>query len=305
MKKLRNIFAELMYEIGLKDKNIVVMVGDISHGILQPYAKKFPNRYYNVGICEPTIVNMASGLSHMGLNPIVHTIAPFLTERSYEQIKLDFGYQKRSINLVSVGGSFDYSQLGCSHHCYSDVAILDQLKDANIFLPTNENEFRSLFLKNYKKKQINYFRLSEFSNIYEKNKKIISGKANTLKSGKDITIVFIGPYYEIIKKALTSLSNIDAEIIHIHTFSPFDSEIIKKSVKKTRKLLTIEELYYKGGLKSKCIESITKLNENIKIDYIAVKDFIRSYGDHKELSQDAGLTYKNIIKKIKKIIERK
>ena len=58
-----------------------------------------------------------------GLNPVVHTIAPFITERAYEQIKLDFGYQKQNINLISVGGSFDYSKLGCSHHCYTDVSL--------------------------------------------------------------------------------------------------------------------------------------------------------------------------------------
>lgn len=106
---LRESFAQTMVKIGSKDENLMVMVGDISHGILQPFAQKFPNRYYNIGICEPSIINMAAGLSEVGLIPVVHTIAPFLIERSYEQIKLDFGYQKRGINLISVGSAFDYS----------------------------------------------------------------------------------------------------------------------------------------------------------------------------------------------------
>ena len=118
MKKLRNVFAETMLNLGKKNKKLVVIVGDISHGILKPFAKKFPKRYYNIGICESATVNMAAGLSKVGLNPVVHTIAPFLIERAYEQIKLDFGYQKLDVNLVSVGGSFDYSKLECSHHCY-------------------------------------------------------------------------------------------------------------------------------------------------------------------------------------------
>ena len=91
MKKLRQVFADTMHELGSIDKNLVVMVGDISHGILQPFAKENPDRYFNIGICEPAMVNLASGFSKVGLNPVVHTIAPFLTERSYEQIKLDFG----------------------------------------------------------------------------------------------------------------------------------------------------------------------------------------------------------------------
>ena len=105
-KKIRQEFASTMLEVGKKDKNLVVMVGDISHGILKPFAKVCKNRYYNIGICEPATVNMAAGLSKVGLNPVVHTIAPFLIERCYEQIKLDFAYQKLSVNLVSVGQNY-------------------------------------------------------------------------------------------------------------------------------------------------------------------------------------------------------
>ena len=133
MKKLRQQFADTCIEIGQNDQKLIVMVGDISHGILQPYAKLFPERYYNIGICEPSIVNMAAGLSHVGLIPVVHTIAPFIIERAYEQIKLDFGYQKLGINLISVGGAFDYSQLGCSHHCYADVSLMSHFQKLSDF----------------------------------------------------------------------------------------------------------------------------------------------------------------------------
>tara|TARA_A100001015_G_scaffold241380_1_gene275479 strand:+ start:344 stop:613 length:270 start_codon:yes stop_codon:yes gene_type:complete len=84
MKKLRQEFADTMLEIGEKDENLVVMVGDISHGILKPFAEKYPNRYYNIGICEAAMVNLAAGLSKVGLTPVVHTIAPFIIERAYE-----------------------------------------------------------------------------------------------------------------------------------------------------------------------------------------------------------------------------
>ena len=60
MKKIRNEFADTVYDIGSNDKNLVVIVGDISHGILQPFAKKFPNRYFNIGICEPSTVKCCS-----------------------------------------------------------------------------------------------------------------------------------------------------------------------------------------------------------------------------------------------------
>ena len=159
MKKIREQFADTMLELGKKDPRLVVMVGDISHGILQPYAKACPGRYYNIGICEPTIINMAAGLNKTNLIPVVHTIAPFITERAYEQIKLDFGYQNLSINIVSVGGAFDYSQLGCSHHCYTDVSLMSHFKRGIVVIPGTSFEFHKLFTDAYDNGLINYFKI--------------------------------------------------------------------------------------------------------------------------------------------------
>ena len=72
-KKLRQEFADTMLEVGSQDERLVVLLGDISHFALQPFAKACPNRYYNIGICEPATVNMAAGLSK---------VAPFIVERS-------------------------------------------------------------------------------------------------------------------------------------------------------------------------------------------------------------------------------
>ena len=77
-KKIRQEFADTMLEIGQKDSRLVVLLGDISHFIMKPFAEACPGRFYNVGICEPTIVSMAAGLSKMGLIPVVHTFAPFI-----------------------------------------------------------------------------------------------------------------------------------------------------------------------------------------------------------------------------------
>ena len=100
LKKLRAQFGDTILELGKKNKKIVVLVSDISHGIFKKFSRLYKDRYYNVGICEQAIVNMAAGLRKTNLIPVVHTIAPFLIERSYEQIKLDFAYQKLGVNLV-------------------------------------------------------------------------------------------------------------------------------------------------------------------------------------------------------------
>jgi transketolase len=93
--------------------------------------------------------------------PIIHTIAPFLVLRALDQIKIDFVYNKLRGNIVSVGASNDYTKLGTTHHCFEDISILSNYENINIFIPSNEKEFKYLFTKYYNNNSINYFRIAE------------------------------------------------------------------------------------------------------------------------------------------------
>ena len=132
---MRKTFANMMEHMASIDDRLVVLIGDISHYLLKDFELKYPDRFYNVGICEQSIVSMAAGLAMEGLKPVVHTIAPFCVERAYEQIKVDLCYQNLDVTIVSVGGSFDYAHLGCTHHCYEDVSILRPLPNIDIYVP--------------------------------------------------------------------------------------------------------------------------------------------------------------------------
>ena len=82
-KTIRQEFADTMLEVGQKDPNLLVLIGDISHFILQPFAKACPGRFYNIGICENTIGNMAAGLSKVGIYPVVHTTSTVIIESAF------------------------------------------------------------------------------------------------------------------------------------------------------------------------------------------------------------------------------
>ena len=298
MKKLRENFADLMLELGKKNKNLCVMVGDISHGILQPFAKEFPERYYNIGICEPSMINLGAGMSKVGLIPVMHTIAPFIAERSYEQIKLDYGYQKLGGNFVTIGSAFDYSKLGCSHHCYTDISILSHFKNCNIFMPGSKNELYKLFKTVYKQNKINYFKLTDNSHgIYIDYKNIKFGKGIKIKNGKDLTIVAVGSQLKNAVNASKKLNNkdIDAEILYYPTIKPFDKNLFYKSLNKTKKFISVEELSCHDGIYNLCLRAI---NGKIKFHskQMAIEDFIHSYGNYNDICNSSNLNEENIIK---------
>ena len=307
MINMRQTFANTVTELAQQDQNIVVMVADISHGIFGEFREKIKNRYYNIGICEPAIVNMAAGLNKVGINPIVHTIAPFLIERSFEQIKLDFGYQNLNINLVSVGGSFDYSKLGCSHHSYEEVAILKHFARAQIFLPGSNVEFETLFKQHYKDNKINYFRITEYPHNHNIEIDKIKNKYSfKVRDGKDLTIVALGNQLKNSIKAaniLNTENKIESDIIYFNAIRPFEPEIFLRSIAKTKKFICIEELSKSGGLYEDCLKSSIEINEKINSTHLSISDFIHDYGSYEELSFSAGLSVENIILKARELIK--
>ena len=307
MINMRQTFANTVTDLAQQDQNIVVMVADISHGIFGEFREKIKNRYYNIGICEPAIVNMAAGLNKVGINPIVHTIAPFLIERSFEQIKLDFGYQNMNINLVSVGGSFDYSKLGCSHHSYEEVAILKHFARAQIFLPGSNVEFETLFKQHYKDNKINYFRITEYPHNHNiEIDKIKNKYSYKVRDGKDLTIVALGNQLKNSIKAadiLNTENKIESDIIYFNAIRPFESEIFLRSIAKTKKFICIEELSKSGGLYEDCLKSSIEINEKINSAHLSISDFIHDYGSYDELSFSAGLSVENIILQARELIK--
>jgi len=304
-KPIRQQFADTMLDVGKKDKGLVVLVGDISHFRLQPFAKACPGRYYNVGICEPTIVNMAAGLARVGFFPVVHTIAPFIIERAFEQIKLDFCYQDLGVSLISCGSAFDYSTLGYSHHCYDDFSLIKGLPGTQIIYPGMANEFDTLFKQTYGNGRITYMRITNHSHgVKIKGSDIKFGKGVRVREGKDLTIVATGGQLKTAMDTLPLLQDkgIDTEVIYIHTIKPLDNDLILKSVNKTKRVLIIEEHNEVGGLGDEVIR-ISKNSPGIRYAQLGIPEtIIHSYGTYQQLAEELGFTPKGVMNKVSSVL---
>jgi transketolase len=161
---MRKQFPKTVETLMSQNERLVVLLGDIGVFGFRNIFSDYPDRIYNIGILEQSTIGVAAGLALEGMIPVVHTIAPFIVERSLEQLKLDFGYQQLGGNFVSVGASYDYAALGCTHHCPADVSILKSIPEMEIVLPGTAEEFDCLFNQVYDDGRPTYFRLSEQSN---------------------------------------------------------------------------------------------------------------------------------------------
>ena len=134
---MRYKFGTLITELARKDKDIVLIVGDIGYRVFDEFREEFPERFFNFGICEQTIISAASGLALEGLKPWVYTITPFLIERPFEQIKLDINQQKANVKLV---GFADYPTLGPTHSEINAKKMMQLFKYIKSFFPRNNSE---------------------------------------------------------------------------------------------------------------------------------------------------------------------
>ncbi|MBI3011651.1 MAG: hypothetical protein HYY58_04080 [Candidatus Omnitrophica bacterium] len=300
---MRQQFANTLLQVGQEDPRLVVLVGDISHFILQPFAQACPGRYYNVGICEPTILSMAAGLAKTGLSPVVHTIAPFIVERSFEQIKLDFCYQQLGGTLITIGSAFDYSNLGCTHHCYDDFALLKSLPNTQIVYPASPEEFDALFRQTYRSGKVTLVRMpSHTHGQMFRHDDIRFGTGVRLTDGSDLTLIAIGPQLRHALAARDALGERgwQTDILYLHTIHPIDTELIRTSVRKTRHVLVIEEHTWTGGVGSEVLRA-TRGIPRVQHAFLHLPEaFIRDYGSYEEHCERLGFSRHGIIKTVER-----
>jgi transketolase len=272
---MRKALVEVVEEVIRSNENSALLLGDIGVYGFRNALNDFPNRVFNLGILEQSMTGVAAGLASEGVVPIVHTIAPFLVERSLEQLKIDFGYQRLAGNFVSVGASFDYSGLGCTHHCPADVNILSSIEGFNIFLPGSPSEFKYLFNKHWNNGEINYFRLSEESHTQS----IVCnfGEIQKVHSGGKATIIAVGP---ILDDVLEAANGLDVELLYCSSIS----QKAKMQLEVVSNKLIIVEPFNSGSIRQKLTILPSSSNPEILEVGVPVK-FIRNYGTVEELKE--------------------
>src|ERR1700753_1290668 len=120
MSDMRPVFAAEAALLLEEDPRAAVVLAEISADLFAKPLARYPERVLNVGIREQLMVSVAGGLALAGLKPIVHTYAPFLVERAYEQVKLDLGHQGVGAVLVSIGASYDAAAAGRTQQAPGD-----------------------------------------------------------------------------------------------------------------------------------------------------------------------------------------
>jgi transketolase len=221
---MRSQFRDTIMDLSKTDPSITLLFGDVSVYLFREFQELYPDRFYNLGICENTIISAAAGMAAQGLTPFAHTIAPFLTERSLEQIKLDLSYNRFAANIVTCGASFDYAWDGATHHCLTDLAILRLLPGMEVVQPGSRAELDVLLRQSYNDGNPTYYRLSDRPHQVQTD--VAFGKGCVVKDGgAKTTVVTAGP---ILGNVVEACADLPVNVLYFPTIKPLDYELLDR-----------------------------------------------------------------------------
>ncbi|TDC38742.1 transketolase [Micromonospora sp. KC213] len=203
----------------LDDPRTTIVLADISAAAFAPAAARYPDRVLNVGIREQLMIGVAGGLALTGQRPIVHSYAPFLVERTYEQIKLDLDHQGVGAVLVSIGASYDRAAAGRTHLSPADVSLIDTLHGWTVHVPGHPDEVPELLRRAVCGQGSAYLRLST-----QVNTRAYAGDGELVvvrdAGAGAALLVAVGP---VLDAALAAVADRPVTVAYTHRPRPFDT----------------------------------------------------------------------------------
>ena len=306
----RDAFWNKVYESARLNRDIVVVTADMGAPALDNIRKDLAGQFVNVGIAEQNAITLAAGLTLAGKNVFTYAIAPFITLRCLEQIRVEAAMMKIPINIVGVGAGFGYEDSGPTHHLIEDIAVMRAFPNITIHSITDnvmaEYVANQLCLKN---SNANYVRLDRktFPDVYKKNTDFSKG-FSVIRAGKDCDILATGCMVHTaldIAKRLEK-NKISIGVVDVFTL-PINEKLFMPVVKRMKKIVTLEEHFMAGGFGSAIGEFLNDNDIDVEFKRLGLpmeKGYCYKYGGREAIREYYGMDIKNLIKKIKGYIAR-
>lgn len=303
----RDAFWNKVYELAKDNRDIVIVTADMGAPALDKIRRDLSPQFINVGIAEQNAITLAAGLTLAGKHVFTYAIAPFITLRCLEQIRVENAIMKIPITIVGVGAGFGYEDSGPTHHLTEDIAVMRSMPSITIHSVT-DSVMASAFAEMSCKMQItNYVRLDRqiLPDIYD-DKVDFSKGISVLKENKDFYIISTGSMTHTAIDVTNKLEKqkISLGVIDIYTL-PINEKLLIESVKKAKKLITLEEHFLPGGFGSAVSEVLIDNNLLIPIKRIGLpiaKGYCYKYGGREVIREYYGVDKNSIEKKIKNFL---
>ena len=287
MKATRQSYGETLVELGKENENIVVLDADLATATKTiEFAKKFPERFFDIGIAEADMIGTAAGMATCGKIPYASTFAVFAAGRAYDQIRSSVCYPNLNVKICATHAGITVGEDGATHQMLEDINLMRGMPNMHVFCPSDDVQTKWLIKEISKIQGPCYVRLCRLTtpDIYNENQKFEIGKMVQIGEGEDSTIFATGVTVSEAISAQKELKEkgINIRVIDVHTIKPLDEEMIIKCAKETKRLISVEDHNIIGGIGSAISEVLTDKFPT-KLERMGINDTFGKSGNAKEL----------------------
>ncbi|MGA2587821.1 MAG: transketolase C-terminal domain-containing protein [Candidatus Aminicenantales bacterium] len=249
---MRTAFIESLFKLAQSDDRIMLIVGDLGFGVVEPFRTAFPKQFLNAGVAEQNMTGLAVGMALSGKIVFTYSIANFPILRCLEQIRNDICYHNANVKVVSVGGGMAYGAVGVTHHATEDLAIMRALPSIKIIAPNDPVETRLATRTAALNAGPYYLRLGRSGEptIHKTDSLLDIDKPILMREGRDLTLMTTGGLlYNVLQAAdILAQKGLKSRVLSIPTIKPLDATAVIAAAMETKAIITVEEHTIYGGL---------------------------------------------------------
>ena len=273
---MRRAFIATLVDLAAGDPRIVLLTGDLGFHAIEPFADRFPDRFFNAGVAEQNMVGVATGLAEAGFIPFVYSIVPFAVLRPFEFIRNGPVHHRFPVRIVGIGGGFEYAHLGNSHYALEDVGVLRMQPGVTVIAPADHAQAASALRATIGLPGLVYYRLGkDGASLVEGLEGAFDvSRVARIGAGRDMLILSMGSIGVEMSQATRDLRDlgIDVSLGIVAAFTPAVADDIARLVAEFEMVITVEAHYAAGGLGAWVSEIVTDRNLRVRLRRHAVRD---------------------------------
>ncbi len=301
-KSTREAFGLALAEVGAEHTDVVVVDGDVHNSTrTEHFAKKFPERFFNVGIAESNLVGVAAGLASSGKRAWAASFAAFIMCNAYDQLRMSVAFPNLDVKVVGTHAGISIGEDGPSQMGIEDVSLACSLPGFTVVVPADETSMRKAVHALAKITTPAYLRAGRpnVPVVYGADAPFTLGKANRLRDGKDVTIIANGLMVSAALEAAEKLASrgVQARVLDMHTVKPCDDAAVLAAAAETGRIVVAEEHLLHGGLCSAVALSAAR-QRPVPMRFVALKDTFAESGTPEGLLEKYGLTAADVEREV-------
>lgn len=252
---MRDAFFDELLQLFVADQRVVFLTGDLGYKLFDDLKAHDPRRVINVGVREGLMIGCAGGLAQAGQLPFVYSIAPFVTLRCLEQIKICLSYNRNRVIIVGVGGGYCYGHNGPTHFGLEDVALMSAIPGMTVWTPADPLEVRACVRAAPDLTGPAFLRLGRNGEpVLRHPGESISPWRAFVRPNRREGVIISNSF--LLSEVFRAVEKIQAEgvapaVIHLPTTEPMDTETLTEFLAGGVPVVTAEEHIRSGGLGQK------------------------------------------------------